>query len=150
MTLKERITEDMKAAMRAGELVRLGVIRMLQAAIKQREVDERITLDDAQVVAVLEKMVKQRRESISQFQAGGRADLVAKETAELALLQGYLPAQLSDAELDALITAAIAQTGAASVKDMGKVMGIVKGQAAGKADMGAVGARIKARLGATG
>ena len=150
MTLKERITEDMKAAMRAGEKDRLGVIRMLQAAIKQREVDERITLDDAQVIAVLEKMVKQRRESISQFQAGGRADLVAKETAELALLQGYLPAQLSDAELDALITAAIAQTGAASVKDMGKVMGIVKGQAAGKADMGAVGARIKARLGAAG
>lgn len=150
MTLKERITEDMKAAMRAGEKVRLGVIRMLQAAIKQREVDERITLDDAQVIAVLEKMVKQRRESISQFQAGGRADLVAKETAELGLLQGYLPAQLSDAELDALIAAAIAQTGAASVKDMGKVMGIVKGQAAGKADMGAVGARIKARLGAAG
>jgi uncharacterized protein YqeY len=148
MTLKERITEDMKAAMRAGEKDRLGVIRMLQAAIKQREVDERITLDDPQVTSVLEKMVKQRRESITQFEAGGRADLVAKETAELTLLQAYLPAQLSAAELDALITAAIAQTGATSVKDMGKVMGIVKGQAAGKADMGAVGARIKARLGA--
>mgnify|MGYP001408556791 CR=1 len=148
MTLKERITEDMKAAMRAGEKDRLGVIRMLQAAIKQREVDERIALDDAQVTAVLEKMVKQRRESIAQFEAGGRGDLVAKETAELTLLQGYLPAQLSDSELDALIAAAIAQTGATSVKDMGKVMGIVKGQAAGKADMGTVGARIKARLGA--
>ncbi|HQW07976.1 MAG TPA: GatB/YqeY domain-containing protein [Steroidobacteraceae bacterium] len=150
MTLKERITEDMKSAMRAGEKDRLGVIRMLQAAIKQREVDERITLDDSQVTSVLEKMVKQRRESIAQFQAGNRADLVAKETAELALLQGYLPTQLSDAELDALISAAIAQTGAASVKDMGRVMGIVKGQAAGKADMGAVGARIKARLGGAG
>ena len=150
MTLKERITEDMKSAMRAGEKDRLGVIRMLQAAIKQREVDERITLDDSQVTSVLEKMVKQRRESIAQFQAGNRADLVAKETAELALLQGYLPTQLSDAELDALISAALAQTGAASVKDMGRVMGIVKGQAAGKADMGAVGARIKARLGGAG
>ena len=150
MTLKERITEDMKSAMRAGEKDRLGVIRMLQAAITQREVDERITLDDSQVTSVLEKMVKQRRESIAQFQAGNRADLVAKETAELALLQGYLPTQLSDAELDALISAAIAQTGAASVKDMGRVMGIVKGQAAGKADMGAVGARIKARLGGAG
>ena len=148
MSLKDRITEDMKAAMRAGEKDRLGVIRMLQAAIKQREVDERIALDDAQVTAVLEKMVKQRRESIAQFEAGGRGDLVAKETAELTLLQGYLPAQLSDSELDALIAAAIAQTGATSVKDMGKVMGIVKGQAAGKADMGTVGARIKARLGA--
>ena len=148
MSLKARITEDMKSAMRAGEKERLATIRLLQAAIKQREVDERIVLDDAQVLAVLDKMVKQRRESITQFEAGGRADLVAKETAELALLQGYLPAQLSDAELDALISAAIAQTGAASIKDMGKVMGIVKGQAAGKADMGAVGARIKARLGA--
>ncbi|MBX3683690.1 MAG: GatB/YqeY domain-containing protein [Thauera sp.] len=148
MTLKARITDDMKDAMRARDTARLSTIRLLLAAIKQREVDERITLDDAQVIAVLEKMVKQRRESITQFEAGGRADLVAKETAELALLQGYLPAQLSDAELDALISAAIAQTGAASIKDMGKVMGIVKGQAAGKADMGTVGARIKARLGA--
>lgn len=147
MTLKARITEDMKAAMRAGEKERLGTIRMLQAAIKQREVDERITLDDSQVIAVLEKMVKQRRESITQFEAGGRADLVAKETAELKLLQGYLPAQLSPAELDALIDAAIAQTGATTIKDMGKVMGIVKAGAAGRADMGAVGARIKARLG---
>jgi len=150
MTLKERITEDMKAAMRAGAKERLGTIRMLQAAIKQREVDERITLDDSQVLAVLEKMVKQRKESITQFTAGGRADLVAKETAELELLQAYLPAQLSEAELDALIAAAIAQTGASSIKDMGKVMGLVKGQAAGRADMGAVGARIKAKLGVAG
>ncbi|MEZ5862518.1 MAG: GatB/YqeY domain-containing protein [Geminicoccaceae bacterium] len=147
MTLKERITEDMKTAMRSGEKERLGVIRMLQAAIKQREVDERITLDDAQVLAVLEKMLKQRRESIAQYESGGRADLAAKEAAEIAVLQVYMPAQLSEAELDALIAAAIAQTGAASIKDMGKVMGIVKSQAAGRADMGAVGARIKARLG---
>jgi uncharacterized protein YqeY len=146
VTLKERITEDMKAAMRAGEKERLGVIRMLQAAIKQREVDERIVLDDAQVVAAVEKMVKQRREAVAQFEAGGRADLVAKENAEIALLQAYLPAQLGDAELDALIAEAIAQTGASSIKDMGKVMGVVKAKAAGRADMGAVGARIKARL----
>jgi len=147
VTLKERITEDMKTAMRSGEKERLGVIRMLQAAIKQREVDERITLDDAQVLAVLEKMLKQRRESIAQYESGGRADLAAKEAAEIAVLQVYMPAQLSEAELDALIAAAITQTGAASIKDMGKVMGIVKSQAAGRADMGAVGARIKARLG---
>jgi uncharacterized protein len=146
VTLKERITEDMKTAMRSGEKERLGVIRMLQAAIKQREVDERIVLDDTQVITVLEKMLKQRRESIAQYEAGNRADLVAKETAEMAVLQPYLPAQLSDAELDGLIAAAIAQTGAATVKDMGKVMGIVKAQAAGRADMGAVGARIKAKL----
>jgi len=146
VTLKERITEDMKTAMRSGEKERLGVIRMLQAAIKQREVDERIVLDDAQIISVLEKMLKQRRESIAQYEAGNRPDLVAKETAEMAVLQPYLPAQLSDAELDGLIAAAIAQSGATTVKDMGKVMGIVKAQAAGRADMGAVGARIKARL----
>ena len=146
MTLKERITEDMKTAMRSGEKERLGVIRMLQAAIKQREVDERIVLDDTQVISVLEKMLKQRRESIAQYEAGNRADLVAKETAEMAVLQPYLPAQLGDAELDGLIAAAIAQTGATTVKDMGKVMGLVKAQAAGRADMGAVGARIKAKL----
>jgi uncharacterized protein YqeY len=146
MTLKERITEDMKAAMRAGEKERLGVIRMLQAAIKQREVDERIVLDDAQVIAAVEKMVKQRREAVAQFEAGGRTDLVEKENAEIALLQAYLPAQLGDAELDALIADAIAQTGASTIKDMGKVMGVVKAKAAGRADMGAVGARIKARL----
>jgi uncharacterized protein YqeY len=149
MTLKERINEDMKTAMRSGEKDRLAVIRLLQAAIKQREVDERITLDDAQITAVLEKMIKQRKESIVAFEKGGRADLVAKETGEIAVLQPYLPAQLSEAELDAIIGEAIAATGAASIKDMGKVMGLVKSKAAGKADMGAVGARIKARLGET-
>src|SRR5690348_10313957 len=133
MTLKERITEDMKSAMRAGEKDRLGLVRLILAAIKQREVDERITLDDTQVLAVLEKMAKQRKESITQFESGGRADLVAKESAELSLIQSYLPAQLSDAELDALIAEAMATTGATTIKDMGKVMGIVKGKAAGRA-----------------
>jgi uncharacterized protein YqeY len=147
MALKERITEDMKAAMRAGEKERLATIRMALAAIKQREVDERITLDDSQVLAVLEKMIKQRKEAIAQFESGGRADLVAKETGEIALLQGYLPAQLSDAEIDALIVSAIASTGATSIKDMGKVMGVVKAQAAGRADMGVISARIKQKLG---
>jgi uncharacterized protein YqeY len=147
MTLKERITEDMKTAMRSGEKDRLAVIRLLQAAIKQREVDERITLDDAQITSVLEKMIKQRKESIVAFEKGARADLVAKESAEIVILQPYLPAQLGEAELDALIADAIAATGAASIKDMGKVMGVVKAKAAGKADMGAVGARIKAKLG---
>jgi len=146
MTLKERITEDMKSAMRAGEKDRLATVRLILAGIKQREVDERITLDDAQVLAVLDKMAKQRKESIKEFEKGARADLVAKETAELAIVQGYLPAQLSDAELDAIIAEAIASTGASSVKDMGKVMGLVKSKAAGRADMGAVGARIKAKL----
>ena len=147
MSLRDKITEDMKNAMRSGDKERLGHIRMLQAAIKQREVDERITLDDAQVTSVVEKMVKQRREAIAQFETGGRADLVAKENAEIATLQAYLPAQLTEAEIDALIAEAIAQTGAASIKDMGKVMGVVKGKAAGKVDMGVVGGRIKARLG---
>ena len=146
MTLKERITEDMKGAMRAGEKERLGTIRLVLAAIKQREVDERITLDDGQVLAVLEKMIKQRKESITQFESGGRADLVAKEQAELAILQVYLPAQMSEAEIDALITEAVAATGASSIKDMGKVMGIVKAKAQGKADMGGVSARIKQKL----
>jgi uncharacterized protein len=147
VTLKERITEDMKNAMRSGEKDRLAIIRMLQAGIKQREVDERIVLDDTQVLTVLEKMIKQRKESIAQFEAGNRPDLVAKEQAELVVLHAYMPAQLSDTELEGLIVAAIAQTGATTIKDMGKVMGIVKGQAAGRADMGAVGARIKAKLG---
>ncbi|HYC09518.1 MAG TPA: GatB/YqeY domain-containing protein [Steroidobacteraceae bacterium] len=147
MALKERITEDMKSAMRAGEKERLATIRLALAAIKQREVDERISLDDGQVLAVLEKMIKQRREAITQFQSGGRADLVAKESAEIALLQGYLPAQLSEAEIDALIAKAIAATGAASIKDMGKVMAVVKPQAQGRADMGALSARIKQKLG---
>jgi len=147
MTLKERITEDMKNAMRAKESERLATIRMIQAAIKQIEVDERITLDDTRTLAVIEKMIKMRKESIVQFQAGGRADLVEKETKEMTQLQAYLPAQLSDAELDAIIAAAIAETGATTIKDMGKVMGIVKGKAQGKADMAAVGAKIKAKLG---
>jgi uncharacterized protein YqeY len=146
MTLKERITEDMKSAMRAGEKDRLATIRLALAAIKQREVDERITLDDAQVLAVLEKMIKQRKEAIGQFQAGGRADLVAKESAEITVLEGYLPARMSDAELDALIAGAIAATGAASARDMGKVMALVKSQAQGRADMGAVSARVKEKL----
>jgi len=147
VTLKERITEDMKAAMRASEKERLSTIRMAQAAIKQREVDERIVLDDAQVIAVLEKMVKQRRESIVQFEQGGRTDLADKEKAEIALLQSYLPAQLSEAEVEALIQEAVGSTGATSMKDMGKVMAAVKARAAGRADMGAVSARIKAQLG---
>ena len=137
----------MKAAMRSGEKERLGVIRMITAAIKQREVDERVTLDDVQVLVVLEKMIKQRKESVVQFQAGNRPDLVDKEAAEITLLQGYLPSQLSDAELDVLIGEAISTTGAASIKDMGKVMGVIKGRAQGRADMAVVGAKIKAKLG---
>ena len=145
-TLKERITDDMKAAMRSGEKERLGVIRMITSAIKQREVDERITLEDSQVLSVLEKMIKQRKESVEQFKAGNRQDLVDKEAAEIALLQGYLPSQLSGAELDALINEAVAASGATSIKDMGKVMAIIKAKAQGRADMAAVGAKIKTRL----
>lgn len=148
MSLKERISEDMKAAMRAKDTERLGTIRMLQAAIKQREVDERITLDDAQILAVLEKMVKTRKESLEQFTTAGRADLAEKEASEIAQLQAYLPEQLSAAELDAVITAAIASSGATSIKDMGKVVAAVKQHAAGRADMGAVSAIIKTKLGA--
>jgi uncharacterized protein YqeY len=147
MALKERVTEDMKTAMRAADKERLATVRMLLAAIKQREVDERITLDDGQVLAVIEKMIKQRREAIAQFESGGRSDLVAKESAEITVLQGYLPAQLTVAEIDALIGEAIAATGAASIKDMGKVMGFVKPKAQGRADMGALSARIKQKLG---
>jgi hypothetical protein len=146
MSLKARITDDMKAAMRSGEKDRLGLIRMLMAGIKQREVDERIELDDAQVLAVIDKMIKQRKDSVTQFEAGGRADLVAKETAEIGWLTDYLPAQLSEAEVDALVKEAIAATGAASMKDMGKVMGLVKPKAQGRTDMGALSARIKAAL----
>ncbi len=146
MGLKDRITEDMKAAMKAGDKARLGTIRLALAAIKQREVDERITLDDAQVLAVLDKMIKQRREAITQFQSGGRADLVAKETAEIGVLQGYLPAQMGEAELDELIAQSIAAAGATSVKDMGKVMALVRPKAQGRADLGAVSARIKQKL----
>ena len=147
MALKDRITEDMKVAMRAGDKERLGTIRLALAAIKQREVDERITLDDGQVLAVLEKMIKQRREAIPQFESGGRADLVAKESAEIKVLQQYLPAQLGDAEIDALIAEAFAATGATSMKDMGKVMAAVKSKAQGRTDMGALSARIKQKLG---
>jgi hypothetical protein len=146
MSLRDRIQEDMKAAMRSGEKERLGTIRLILAAVKQREVDERITLDDTQVLSVLEKMVKQRRESIAQFQAGARPDLVEKENAELKVISAYLPAQLSEAELDALIFEAVRESGAASIKDMGKVMNIIKTKAQGRADMASVGARIKARL----
>jgi hypothetical protein len=137
----------MKAAMRSGEKERLGTIRMITAAIKQREVDERITLDDVQVLSVLEKMIKQRKESLEQFKAGNRQDLADKESAEITLLQGYMPSPLSGAEIDALIAEAVAATGAASIKDMGKVMGIIKAKAQGRADMAAVGAKIKAKLG---
>src|SRR5580692_11012886 len=140
MSLKERITEDMKASMRSGDKERLAGIRFILAAIKQREVDERIQLDDTQVLAVLDKMIKQRRESITQFEAGGRADLVAKESAELSVLQAYLPAQLADGEIESLIRAAIASTGAASMKDMGKVIAVVKPQVQGRTDMGALSA----------
>jgi uncharacterized protein YqeY len=147
MTLKARITEDMKTAMRSGEKDRLSCIRMLQAGIQQREVDERITLDDAQVLAVIDKMIKQRRESVVQFEAGHRADLVAKESAEIAWLTRYLPAQLGDAELETLIREAIAATGAASMKEMGKVMGILKPKVQGRTDIGALSARIKSALG---
>jgi len=132
--------------MRAGEKDRLATIRLALAALKQREVDERIVLDDSQVLAVIEKMIKQRKEAMTQFEAGGRADLVAKEAAEITVLQTYLPAQMSDAEIDAVIAEAIASTGATSIKDMGKVMGAVKAKAQGKADMGAVSARIKQKL----
>jgi uncharacterized protein YqeY len=146
MSLKAQIQEDMKNAMRSGDKERLATVRLILAGIKQREVDERIQLEDAQVLNVLDKMVKQRRESITHFESGGRADLVAKENAELQVITGYLPAQLDEGEIDALIAAAIGATGATTIKDMGKVMGAVKAQAAGRADMGVVGAKIKARL----
>jgi uncharacterized protein YqeY len=147
MSLKDGITTDMKNAMRSGEKDRLGLIRMLLAAVKQREVDERIVLDDAQVLSVIEKMIKQRKESVVQFQQGGREDLAATELREIDWLTGYLPAQLAADELAAIIDEAVTATGAASIKDMGKVMAQVKAKAAGRADMGAVGALIKARLG---
>jgi uncharacterized protein YqeY len=146
VTLRERITEDMKTAMRASEKERLATIRMALAAIKQQEVDERITLDDPQTVAVIEKMIKQRRESIAHFVKGDRADLAAIEQREIDLLQGYLPEPLSESELDRIIQDALASTGASSMKDMGKVMGFVKSKAAGRADMGVVSARIKSAL----
>lgn len=148
MTLKERIQSDMKSAMKAGDKERLRVIRMLLAAIKQIEVDERRELDDTAVIAVLTKMVKQRRDSIAQFSEGGRKDLAAREETEIGVLEDYLPEPLSDEELDTVIDEAIAQTGAAGIKDMGKVMGRVKDRVHGRADMGAVSSRVKDRLSA--
>ncbi|AOJ05204.1 MULTISPECIES: GatB/YqeY domain-containing protein [Burkholderia] len=146
MSLRDQISEDMKAAMRAKESERLATIRLLLAAIKQREVDERVTLDDAGVIAVVDKMIKQRKDSISQFEAAGRTDLVEKEQAEVAVLTAYMPAQLSEAEVAAEVRSAVAQTGAAGPQDMGKVMGVLKGKLAGKADMTAVSALVKAAL----
>lgn len=146
MSLKDRINDDMKAAMRAREAERLATIRLLLAAIKQREVDERVTLDDAAVTAVIDKMIKQRKDSISQFEAAGRADLVEKESAELTVLAGYMPEPLSEAEIAAEVAAAVAQVGAAGPQDMGKVMGVLKPKLAGRADMTAVSGLVKAAL----
>jgi uncharacterized protein YqeY len=146
MSLKLRITDDMKAAMRAKESARLGTIRLLLAAVKQKEVDERIELDDAAISSIVEKLIKQRKDSISQFQAAGRDDLVAAEQAELVVLQAYLPEQLSAAEVEAAVIAAISESGASTARDMGKVMGLLKPRLAGRADMGQVSILIKARL----
>jgi uncharacterized protein YqeY len=146
MTLKTRITDDMKAAMRAKDAARLSAVRLLLAAIKQKEVDERIELDDAQVLATVERLLKQRRESITQYEKAGREELAAKERFEADVLVAYLPAQLSDAEVDAALEAALAESGAAGPKDMGRVMGLLKARLAGRADMAAVSARVKARL----
>jgi uncharacterized protein YqeY len=146
MSLKDDITADMKAALKAKDSARLGSIRLLQAAIQRKEVDERIELDDAQVLAVVEKLVKQSRDAIGQFQDAGRQELADKELADVAVWQKYLPEQLSDEEIDALVTDALEQTGANSMKDMGKVMGVLKPKLQGKADMGQVSARIKAAL----
>ncbi|MDA8225594.1 MAG: GatB/YqeY domain-containing protein [Betaproteobacteria bacterium] len=146
MSLRDRITEDMKSAMRAKESARLGALRLLLAALKQREVDERIVLDDAQVVAIIDKMLKQRRDSISQFEAAGREDLVAAERFEAEVLQSYMPAAAGEEEIDAVIAQAMQASGAAGVKDMGKVMAEVRPKLAGRADMAQVSARIKAKL----
>jgi uncharacterized protein YqeY len=150
MSLKARLTDDMKAAMKGGDKERLGTIRLINAAIKQREVDERIVLDDAQVLAVLEKMLKQRRDSITQFEVANRTDLADKEKAEVAVIQAYMPAQMTPAEVDAAITAAIAESGATGPKDMGKVMGLVKPKVAGRTDMGKLSELVKAKLSALG
>jgi len=147
MSLKGKITDDMKSAMKAGEKDRLKAVRLILAAIKQIEVDTRTELDDAAVLSVLDKMVKQRRDSVEQFQKGGRDDLVNIELAEIAVIETYLPEQMSNEELDTLIGEVISATGAESIRDMGKVMGQIKSKAAGRADMGAVGAKVKARLG---
>jgi uncharacterized protein YqeY len=146
MSIRERVQEDIKQSLRSAQKDRLATVRLILAAIRQREIDERIVLSDAQVLAVLEKMVKQRRESIAQFEAGGRADLVAKENAELAVISGYLPAALGEDEIEALLGAAITESGATSLRDMGKVMALIKGRAAGRVDMAAIGARVRARL----
>lgn len=146
MTLKEQITEDMKSAMRAKEAERLGTIRLLLAAIKQREVDERIMVDDAGIIAIIEKLIKQRKDSIEQFQKAGRTDLVDQESKELAILQAYMPAQLSAAEVQSAIQKVIADLGASGLQDMGKVIGALKAQLAGKADMGMVSGLVKAAL----
>ncbi|TCV96144.1 hypothetical protein EC912_102494 [Luteibacter rhizovicinus] len=146
MSLKQQLTEDMKAAMRSGDKTRLGVIRLVQAEIKRREVDERIELDDVQVLTVLEKMQKQRRDSIDQFDKAGRTDLADIERFEMGVIDTYLPAKLSDAELDAIIDAAVTESGATTARDMGKVVALVKEKAAGRADMGAVAQKVKARL----
>jgi uncharacterized protein len=147
MSLREKISQDMKDAMRAKDEARLSSIRMLWAAIQRREVDERITLDDSQVLAMVEKTIRQSREAVEQFQKGNRPDLADKEGCDIAVWAAYLPAQASDAEVDQLIAEAIASTGAASIKDMGKVVGILKGKLQGKADMGKVSAKVKAKLG---
>lgn len=147
MSLTARIQEDMKTAMRGGDKRRLGVIRLILAAIKQREVDERIILDDMQVTVVLDKMLKQRRESINQYEQAGRTDLVEQEQFETGVVQAYLPQPLSPAEVNALIGEAIAETAASGIKDMGKVMALLKPQIQGRADMSAVSAQIKAKLG---
>jgi hypothetical protein len=148
MDLKLRLQNDIKTAMRGGDKLGLITLRMLSAAIKQREIDERIVLDDAQVVAVVEKLIKQRREAATQYEAGNRPDLAAKELAEIVLLQAYLPEPLTEAELDALIERALAETGAASIKDMGRIMAALKPAIQGRADMAIVSARVKGRLGA--
>ena len=144
--LANRINDDVKAAMKAKDKPRLGVLRLITAAIKQREVDEQITLDDNQVLAVLEKMVKQRKDSIAQYEKAGRDELAQQEAFEIGIIQDYLPEQLSDAEIDALIAEAISSSGATSMKDMGKVMGILKPKLAGRADMGKVSQIIKKQL----
>ena len=146
--LKERITEDMKTAMRAKEKARLGVIRMALAAIKQREVDERTTLDDAAIIAVIDKMIKQRRDSAAQYQEAGRDELAAQENAEIEILQDYLPPAMSEADIAAAIDKAIADTGASSAQDMGKLMGVLKPQLQGRADLGVVSGLVKQRLAA--
>ncbi|WP_343637556.1 GatB/YqeY domain-containing protein [Roseateles sp.] len=146
MTLKEQITEDMKAAMRAKDSDRLGTIRMLLAAVKQKEVDERVEVDDVMLVAIVDKLIKQRKDSISQFAAAGRQDLADKESAELKVLEAYLPQRLSEAEIKAEVATIVAELGAKGPADMGKVMGAVKGKLAGKADMGLVSAAVKAAL----